>query len=97
MAVKFEKVAEIRRAFVSEQVNLPAMTKNGTSYPARQFLKEYYNAEMDGEAVLLRVRDNPSVSRDFKKGDIVVAVFEQVEVESDISQMYVRGLTLKGK
>jgi len=93
MSVKFEKVAEIRRPFQHDRVKLPARTKNGQQLPAMEFDKDFYNAEMDGEAVLLRVREGMPISKDFKKGDMVVATFEEVGVESDVSQMYILSLT----
>jgi|GEM_PF-6812608 len=92
MAVKFDKVAEIRREFVDELINLPARTKNGQQLAASTYRKRYYNAEMDGEAVLLRVRDGVDVPLTLKKGDEVRVVFEQVGVESDVSQMYVNSI-----
>ena len=92
MAVKFTKVAEIRRVFVDELVKIPARTKNGQHLDAMEFRKMYYNAEMDGEAVLLRVRDGVEIDRGHVKGDMVEAVFDEVGVESDVSQMYVKEL-----
>lgn len=89
MAVKFEKLAEIRRSFVDETIEIPARTKNGQKLDAMTIKKRYYNAEMDGEAVLLRVREGVPAPLDLKKGDMVLATFEQVGVESDVSQMYV--------
>lgn len=92
--VKFFARAEIRHAFVDELVNIPARTKDGRQLPAMSFQKRYYNAEIDGEPVLLRVRDDVAekVPRNLVKGDDVSVSFSTVEVEGDVSQIYVLGI-----
>ena len=79
--------AEIRRAFVNEKIELPARTKDGVARPAMTFQKQYYNAEINGEPCMLRVRDTMEIDRTFQKGAVVEVDFNTVSVESDTSQI----------
>lgn len=93
--VKFFQTAEIRKSFVNELVKIPARTKNGQKLDAMEFNKRYYNAEIEGEPCLLRVRDSVMVNTEFKRGDIVTVFFGTCEVEGDVSQVYVSDLQLQ--
>jgi len=81
--------AEIRRALVNEKISLPARTKNGVQMPASEFLKRYYNAEVNGEPCVLRIRDNVKIPEDLQKGQMVEVDFNTVAVDSDTSQINV--------
>lgn len=89
--VKFTCQAEIRRPLTVEHVAIPARTKEGRQLPAMEFDKRYYNAEVDGEAVLLRLNDQALNSglcpTDLGKGDMVTVHFCAVEIEGEISQI----------
>ncbi len=91
--VLHKATAEIRRPFTNELIKIPARTKGGVALPAMEFSKRYYNAEIDGEPCMLRVRDNITVPVDLVKGALVSIEFATCEIEGDVSQIYVTSIT----
>ena len=83
--VKITVQAEIRRDFVDERISIPARSKGGTLVAASEFRKRYYNAEVNGEACLLRCDEKFNISTEFHRGDMVEADAYQMMLEGDVT------------
>jgi len=84
--------AEIRRNFVDERVSLPARSKNGQLVAASEFRKRYYNAEVNGEACLIRCDERYNVPTDLGRGDIVELDVYSMEHDSDVTSFRVSSI-----
>lgn len=85
--------AEIRRDFVDERVSLPARSKNGQLVAASEFRKRYYNAEVNGEACLIRCDERYNVPMDLHRGDMVELDVYSMEHDSDVTSFRVSAIS----
>lgn len=87
--------AEIRRDFVDERISLPARSKNGQLVAASEFRKRYYNAEVNGEACILRCDEKYNVPLDLHRGELVEVDIYSMDVESDVTNFRVSAIRRK--